>query len=162
MARTTLTQIAQLAASLAACYLAALIGSVFTRPAIPQWYAGLHKPSFAPPNWVFGPVWTALYLMMAIAAFLVWREGWDNPQVRRALALFGVQLLLNAGWSPVFFGLRWPVGGLAVIGVLWVFIVATILTFFRVSKPAAVLLIPYLLWVSFATVLNSAIVTLNR
>ncbi len=143
------------------CELVGIVGAVFTAPAIPTWYASLVKPSFTPPGWLFGPVWTTLYALMGIAAFIVWRRGLAVAGVKAALLLFVVQLLLNALWSPVFFGVHSPSGGLAIILALWVAIVATIALSAGVSKAAAVLLVPYLLWVSFATVLNFSIWRLN-
>ena len=145
-----------------ACLAAGAIGSVFTRSAIPTWYATLEKPTFAPPNWLFAPVWTLLYITMGIAAFLVWRQGLENRQVRIALIVFLIQLVLNALWSVVFFGLESPLYGLIVISVLWVAILVTAIIFFKISRVASVLMWPYLLWVTFAAVLNSSIWLLNR
>lgn len=127
-----------------------------------SWYAAIEKPFFTPPGWVFGPVWTILYVLMGVAAFLVWRRGLAVRAVRVALGWFLGQLVLNALWSPVFFG--WHRIGLAliVIVLLWAAIVVTLYRFLRVSRVAALLLVPYLLWVSFATVLNTAIWWLNR
>ncbi len=112
--------ILKLVVSIVACLAAGAIGSVFTRSAIPTWYATLEKPFFTPPNWLFAPVWTLLYILMGIAAFLVWRKGLENRQVRIALIVFLIQLILNALWSVVFFGLESPLYGLIVISVLWV------------------------------------------
>ncbi len=140
---------------------AGLIGTVFTTPAIPTWYAALTKPALNPPSWVFGPVWTTLFVLMGIASFLVWRHGWNNKNVKVALSLFGVQLVLNTLWSIIFFGTQNPGLAFAEIIVLWLAIVATIITFARVSKTAAWLLLPYLCWVSFAGYLNFAIWQLN-
>jgi len=142
------------------CLSAGAFGAVFTAPAIPEWYAHLRKPPWTPPGALFGPVWTALYAMMACAAWLVWRKA-GLGGATLALVLFGVQLLLNAAWSPAFFGLRSPLLGLAIIVPLWCAIAATIAAFWRHSFPAAALLLPYLLWVSFATALNFAIWRLN-
>lgn len=152
----------KLLASIAACQLAGFVGSLFTRPAIPSWYAQLQKPWFAPPNWLFAPMWISLYLLMAVAAYLVWHKGLGSKGVGTALAVFLFQLLLNALWSPVFFGLRSPLAGAVVIVLLWLAILATIITFVKISSPAAWLLVPYLLWVSLATVLNISIYFLNR
>jgi benzodiazapine receptor len=152
----------KLLASIAACQLAGFFGSLFTRPAIPSWYARLQKPSFAPPNWLFAPMWISLYLLMALAAYLVWRKGLGSRGVRLALAVFLVQLLLNALWSPVFFGLRAPLAGAVVIVVLWLAILLTMVLFWNISRPAAWLLLPYLLWVSLASALNISIYLLNR
>jgi len=151
----------KLVVSIIACLAAGIIGSIFTRSAIPTWYATLEKPAFNPPNWLFAPVWTLLYIMMGIAAFLVWRKGLENRQVRIALIVFLVQLVLNALWSVVFFGLESPLCGLIVISALWVAILFTVLKFFRISSAASVLLWPYLLWVTFAAVLNVSIWLLN-
>ena len=124
------------------------------------WYATLHKPSWNPPAWVFGPAWSLLYVLMAAAAWFVWREGgWETQ--RKALGLFLVQWLLNALWTPLFFGMHRPGLALAEIIVLWLAIAATLASFWRVSKIAGVLLAPYLAWVSFAAVLNAAIWRLN-
>jgi benzodiazapine receptor len=152
----------KLVVSIIACLAAGAIGSVFTRQAIPTWYATLEKPAFNPPNWVFMPVWTLLYIMMGVAAFLVWRKGLENKQVRIALVVFLVQLVLNALWSVAFFGLESPLYGLVVIVALWVAILVTVLKFYRISRVASVLMWPYLLWVTFAAVLNSSIWLLNR
>jgi translocator protein len=141
---------------------ASAIGSFATVRAIPTWYKGLAKPSFNPPNWLFGPAWTALYLLMAVAAWLVWKQGFGAPGVKLALAVFLVQLILNTLWSILFFGLRSPLAGLVDIIVMWLAIIATILLFFRVSVPAGVLLLPYIAWVTFAALLNAAILRLNR
>jgi benzodiazapine receptor len=152
----------KLLVSLAACQLAGFLGSIFTRSAIASWYAQLQKPSFAPPNWLFAPMWISLYLLMAVAAYLVWQKGLGSSGVRAALGVFLVQLLLNALWSPVFFGLRSPLAGAAIIVVLWLAILATIIAFAKISPPAAWLLVPYILWVSLATALNISIYFLNR
>ena len=143
------------------CQLAGVIGSIFTVSAIPTWYATLAKPALNPPSWVFGPVWTALYALMGIAAFLVWNQGWGRKDVRRALTVFGIQLVLNALWSIIFFGLHSPGWAFADIIALWLAIVWTMVLFYRISKPAMWLLVPYILWVSFATYLNYSIYVLN-
>lgn len=135
------------------------IGARVTLPAIPDWYAQLAKPSFTPPNWAFGPVWTALYVMMAIAAWLTWRT--DSPLRSRALALWAVQLALNLAWSMLFFGARQPGLALAEIVALLLAIIATIALFARVAPLAAWLLVPYLAWVGYASALNFAIWRLN-
>jgi tryptophan-rich sensory protein len=152
----------KLVVSIVACLAAGAIGSIFTRSAIPTWFATLEKPVFSPPNWLFAPVWTLLYILMGIAAFLVWRKGLGNWQVRSALIVFLIQLILNTLWSVVFFGLESPLFGLVVISVLWVLILVNVIQFFKISRAASVLLWPYLLWVTFATVLNSSIWLLNR
>ncbi len=148
--------------SIVICEVAGVIGSVFTTPSIPGWYAGLIKPSFNPPNWLFGPVWTVLYALMGVAAYLVYEKGWKDGKVRRALIVFVGQLILNALWSIVFFGAHMILGAAVVIILLWGMILASIALFSKVSKAAAWLLVPYILWVSFATVLNIALYVLNR
>jgi len=152
----------KLLASVVACQLAGIVGAVFTRAAIPSWYAYLKKPSFTPPNWLFGPAWITLYLLMAVAACLVWQKGCQAPGVRLALAVFLVQLLLNVLWSPAFFGWRSPLAGMIVIVLLWLAILVTIIAFSKISRPAALLLLPYILWVSYAAALNISIYFLNR
>jgi len=153
--------IVRLIISIVACQCAGIVGSVFTMRAIPTWYAALQKPPFTPPNWLFAPAWITLYLLMAISAFLVWRTGLENRQTRRALIVFLVQLILNALWSIAFFGLESPVFGLIVIIALWIAILLTIIKFFRISTVAGALMLPYILWVSFAMVLNGSILVLN-
>jgi benzodiazapine receptor len=151
----------KLIVSILVCQLAGSIGALATSASIQTWYATLSKPFFTPPNWLFGPVWITLYLLMGVAAFLVWRQGFEEPRVRRGLAIFGVQLALNSLWSIAFFGLQSPLAGLVVIVLLWLAILLTILTFAPISKPAVILLIPYILWVSLAALLNAAILVLN-
>ena len=152
----------KLLASLAVVLAAGGIGSLATMRAIPTWYQTLTKPPFSPPGWLFGPAWTLLYLLMAVAAWLVWKQGMGAAGVKLALAVFLAQLVLNALWSIFFFGLRSPLAGLVDIVILWLAILATIVLFFRVSVPAGILLLPYIAWVSFAAVLNAAILRLNR
>jgi translocator protein len=156
--RKTLTLIA----FIVVCELAGILGSVFTMPSIPGWYAGLAKPAFNPPNWLFGPVWTLLYALMGLAAWLVYEKGIKSPDVKRALSVFAAQLILNALWSIVFFGAHMILGAAVVIILLWAMILLTSLLFRRISKPAAWLLVPYILWVSFASVLNVSLYLLNR
>jgi tryptophan-rich sensory protein len=143
------------------CFLAAFIGSRFTASSVGTWYAQLVKPAYTPPNWVFGPVWSVLYLLMGVAAFLVWQSGPRESAVRIALAVFLVQLVVNVLWSAVFFGARTPLGGLAVIVMLWLAIVLTMVMFARASTAAALLLVPYLAWVSYASYLNLELYRLN-
>lgn len=139
---------------------AGAIGSLFTVQNIPTWYAGLNKPSFNPPNYLFGPVWITLYFMMGIAFFLVWKNS-GKFDVKVPAILFITQLVLNALWSIIFFGMKNPMLGFIEIIILWVFIVLCVIKFYPVSKVAAWLLIPYLLWVSFASVLNFKLWMLN-
>ncbi|WAC05422.1 MAG: tryptophan-rich sensory protein [Methanoregula sp.] len=141
--------------------LAGAIGSIFTMEAIPTWYAALQKPSFTPPAWIFGPVWTSLYLLMGIALFVVVRDGTCTVPVRHAVALFVAQILANTAWSFLFFGLRSPLLGLIDIFLLVVLVAGTMVAFYRVSHTAGWLLVPYLCWVSFATVVNAAVWVMN-
>lgn len=143
------------------CQMAGIIGIGFTSAAIPLWYNTLNKPFFNPPAWIFGPVWTLLYIMMGIALFLVWRKETQRQKKRKALLFFGLQLVLNAIWSPLFFGLRSPALGLIIIVFLWISILLTIINFYKLSKTATGLLVPYFVWVSFAAVLNFSIWQLN-
>lgn len=141
--------------------LAGAIGSVFTGSAIQTWYTALARPSFAPPNFLFGPVWTTLYIFMGIASYLIFEKGWERKDVKRALNIYLAQLVLNALWSIVFFGLHAIGWALVVIIALWILILMTILSFRKISKPAAYLLVPYILWVTFATALNYGFFVLN-
>jgi benzodiazapine receptor len=147
--------------SIFVCQLAGIIGALATSASIQTWYVTLNKPFFTPPNWLFAPVWLTLYTLMGISLFLLWRQGVQARPTKVALAIFGVQLLLNAFWSIAFFGLRSPLAGLLVILMLWIAIAATIVKFLPLSKPAGLLLIPYILWVTIAAALNLAIVLLN-
>jgi translocator protein len=151
----------RLAVAIAICEIAGLIGSVFTMPSIPLWYATLAKPAFSPPNWIFGPVWTTLYALMGVAVFLVLQKGKGDKKIKPALGIFAVQLGLNVAWSGIFFGMH--AIGLAFfeLVILALAIIATIFAFAKISKPAAWLLAPYLLWVTFAGMLNFALWQLN-
>lgn len=151
---------AKLLGCVAVSGLAGLIGSLATFQNVKTWYPTLVKPSFNPPAWLFGPVWTLLYIMMGAALFLVWESPARDK--RAAVVFFFLQLALNALWSVVFFGMHSPKGGLAVIAALWALIIATMITFFRINPAAGWLLAPYLAWVSFASVLNAAIWRLNQ
>lgn len=143
------------------CEGAGFLGSFFTAPAIPTWYAQLQKPFFSPPNWLFAPVWTILFFLMGVSLFLVWNEKEKGKNIKSAISVFVIQFILNILWSLVFFGLHSPFYGFLVIILLWLAILFTIFKFYQVSKQAAYLLIPYIIWVSFAAVLNWAILTLN-
>lgn len=147
--------------SVIGCELVGLLGTPFTVSAIPAWYVTLNKPFFAPPNWIFGPVWTLLYFLMGLAFYLIWKQGWQKKTVKTAGLFFQAQLALNFLWSPIFFGLRSPLLGLIVIVAMWLLIVMTMKKFYPLSRLAFYLLIPYLLWVSFATILNASIFILN-
>ena len=158
-----LGDIIRLVVSMAVCLCAGGLGAVFTAGKnLNDWYGQLHKPWFNPPSWVFGPVWTLLYILMGVAVFLVWQKGTDRRPVRMALGVFALQLALNALWTPLFFGLHWIGAALVEIVVLWLAILATVVAFRRVSRPAARCLYPYIGWVSFAAILNASLWWLNR
>lgn len=149
-----------LGAFLGASFAAGAIGSIFTASAVGTWYATLARPSFTPPSWIFGPVWSFLYAIMGLAAWLVWERAGFRA-ARGALGLFFLQLVLNAAWSALFFGLRRPDLAFAEIVLLWLAVLATAAAFFRARAPAGWFLLPYILWVSFAAVLNAAFWRLN-
>lgn len=153
---------AKLTFAILLCQSAGWVGSLFTAPSIPEWYAQLNKPFFTPPSWVFAPVWITLFTFMGIAAFLIWKKGLKERTVRWGLILFLAQLVLNSLWSFLFFGLRSPFYALLEIFVLWTAILITILQFLKISRWAALLLLPYLVWVSLACSLNLGIFLLNR
>ncbi len=157
MTRGSKVSIAALVISLTVSFMPGLFGSLF-RPG--AWYEGLVKPALNPPNWLFGPVWTFLYVAMGVSAWLVWRQR-EHARIHGALRLFGLQLLFNGLWSYLFFGLQNP--GLALINILflWAVIACTLISFWKKSRPAGLLLTPYLLWVSFAVYLNFGIWRLN-
>ncbi|MDO8558880.1 MAG: TspO/MBR family protein [bacterium] len=170
--------------SIGICEAAGAAGSIFTIPAIKNWYAFLEKPSFSPPNWLFAPAWTILYFLMGVSLYLVWAKNWGievkagqaqqktwNPISKKlwtgswreenAIAIFVVQLILNILWSVIFFGLKSPGMAFFEIIMLWFAILYTIVNFYRISKPAGLLLLPYILWVTFAAILNFAAWQLN-
>jgi len=155
------SKILKLVASILVCQAAGLVGSLFTSPAISSWYATIQKPSFNPPNWVFAPAWTLLFLLMGISLYLVWSKNWQDQEKKKALFVFAFQLLLNILWSILFFGLQSPLYAFIEIIILWLAILFTIISFYKISKPAAYLLLPYILWVSFASILNFSILILN-
>lgn len=140
--------------SIGLCLGIGVLGSFFTVSSIPDWYATLEKPFFSPPNWLFGPVWTILYIMMGISLYLIWTK-------KKVPSIFWVQLTLNAAWSIIFFGLRNPALALVDIISLWIAIILTIKSFYKLNKLSAYLLYPYIAWVSFAVLLNFFIVLLN-
>jgi translocator protein len=140
-------------AAVVVCEFAGIIGTPFTISAIPVWYFALNKPFFSPPSWIFTPVWITLYFLMGVSLFLVWQKKIPH--------IFWVQLFLNAIWSIIFFGLKNPLLAFIDIIALWIAIIITIRSFYKISQPAAYLLIPYILWVSFASLLNLFIVILN-
>jgi translocator protein len=143
------------------CQSAGIIGSIFTSSSVSTWYTTLNKPEFTPPGWVISTVWIILFTLMGISLFLVWREGLDKPEVKSALYIFVTQLIVNVLWSGAFFGLRSPLAGIIVIALLWALILLTIIRFWPISRAAAILLVPYILWVSFAAFLNFTIWRLN-
>jgi translocator protein len=149
-------------ACIALCQSAGLLGSFFTVPAVPTWYATLNKPAFSPPSWLFGPVWISLYTLMGISLFLVWNTTEDRPQFKKGMLFFFIQLVFNALWSVFFFGFRSPLAGLIDMVVLWSAIVVTFFYFIKLSQWAGILLLPYLAWVSFAFILNFNLWILNR
>ncbi len=140
---------------------AGILGSVFTVSSVTNWYSSLIKPDIAPPSWVFGPVWTTLFALMGIAAFLIWQKGLDRKDVKIALGIFVFQLVLNILWSIIFFGFRAPGAALVEILFLWFAILVTVVAFVKISKPAAWLLVPYIFWVTFAAYLNLSFWVLN-
>jgi translocator protein len=144
------------------CFFVAFLGSVFTFPSIPGWYSTLHKPFFNPPNWIFGPVWTILFFLMGVSLYIVWTENINNKKKESAIKIFILQLVLNLLWSLAFFGLHQPLLAMVIIVILWLSIFMTIKYFYKISRLSAYLLYPYISWVSFASILNFAIVILNR
>jgi tryptophan-rich sensory protein len=153
-------KIVKLIVAIVICQLAGVIGSIFTVSSIPTWYASLQKPAFAPPNWLFGPVWITLFTLMGISLYLVW-DQLDKKEAKKSIVIFGIQLVLNIFWSVLFFGLKSPFYAFIEIIILWVSIAFTIFKFYKISRNAALLLIPYIVWVSVATILNYYIWILN-
>ena len=158
----TLRDLRVLIGSILVCEAAGGAGAIVTASAVNTWYPSLRKPAFNPPSWIFAPVWTLLYLMMGVSLFLTRRRKLQDARATPVLRLFTLQLLLNALWSVIFFGLKSPRGALVEIAALWAALVMTIGAMYRVSRPGALLLLPYLLWVSFAATLNLAIWRLNK
>lgn len=184
MTKIQMKQTSILILSILICLAAGAFGSLFTVHAIPTWYAGLVKPALNPPNWVFGPVWTLLYILMGISLYLVWRNDWrvrnslfvshrqawnqwsqrfwtGDLQKQNIIAIFVIQLILNAAWSYIFFGLHQVGWALFELLALWCAVVYTIINFYRVSKTSAWLLLPYILWITFAIYLNYSILSTN-
>jgi translocator protein len=143
------------------CLLAGYIGSYYTTPEIPTWYAGLQKPDLTPPSWVFAPVWTVLYIFMGVSLYWIFQSGIMSQDAKLGLILFIFQLILSVGWSFLFFGLHTTFFSFLIIVMLWAVLLCTIVQVFRFSIPAAAILIPYICWVSFAAYLNYAILILN-
>jgi benzodiazapine receptor len=151
----------KLVAAIIVCQLAAVIGSFFTTSSIATWYASIQKPAFTPPNWVFAPVWTTLFLLMGISLYLVWDRGLGRKDVKFAVYVFGFQLFLNILWSVLFFGLQNPFLALVEIALLWIAILVNIVFFYRISRKAGILLVPYIIWVTLASALNYGVWVLN-
>ena len=149
--------------ALTLCFAASGLGAMFvTDDSLTNWYSQLQKPNIAPPNWVFGPIWTILYLLMGISVFLVWNKGLEYPKVKLAIGLFLIQLTLNALWTPIFFGFHLILLALIDIILLFIAILVTLLVFKTISFSASMLLLPYLIWVAYAAILNGAICYLNQ
>jgi translocator protein len=154
-------EIPKLIVSILVVFVAGSIGTLATMSELTTWYAALIKPPWTPPNWAFGPIWSTLYVLMGIALFLVWRQGLERKDVKFAILIFAVQLVLNILWSVVFFGIHSIFGGFILILILWIAIFANIIAFYIISKPAGLLLIPYIIWVSIASYLNYSVYLLN-
>lgn len=161
MVKKILTKIVLFVFALGICLLAGYAGSQYTAPSIPTWYESLNKPDFTPPSWLFAPVWTALFVMMGFSFYLLLQNGIANKEVLFGLVFFIAQLAFNVGWSYVFFGLHSTFFGLMCIIALWCLILCTMIQTFRVTVIGGALLIPYLVWVSYAAVLNYFIMTMN-
>ncbi|QDW19871.1 TspO/MBR family protein [Flavobacterium sp. KBS0721] len=158
-----LNKITKIVVALIICLMVGYSASIVTRPSVETWYPTIIKPSFNPPNWIFMPVWTLLYILMAVAAGLVWDKIKEqNQEVKVALGFFLIQLTLNAIWSYIFFGLKNPMLALIEIALLWLMIYETYLKFIKINKTAGYLLIPYMAWVAFAGILNASIWWLNK
>jgi benzodiazapine receptor len=158
-----MNKVVKIVIALVICLMVGYSASVVTRPSVESWYPTLIKPAFNPPNWIFMPVWTLLYILMAVAAGLVWDKIKEqNQEVKVALGFFLIQLTLNAIWSYIFFGLKNPMLALIEIALLWLMIYETYLKFTKINKTAGYLLIPYMAWVAFAGILNASIWWLNR
>ena len=158
----SLSSVIKLVVSVLACLAAGGIGSLFTYKAIPAWYRGLMKPRYTPPNWAFGPIWTSLYILMGVSVFLIWNRGLAIHGATFAFTLFWIQLVVNVIWSVIFFGVKSKGGGVTTIIVLWLLILATTVSSFRVSAWSGGLLLPYIAWVSIASYLNIGIWLINK
>jgi tryptophan-rich sensory protein len=154
-------KIPSLILSVGICLFAGALGSFFTTPSIPTWYAGLIKPSFNPPNWIFGPVWTTIYVLMGVSFYMILASKAKKHLHTEAVQFFIAQLVFNILWSAIFFGWKSPCLAFGSIVALWILILFTIMRFYPIRKAAAFLLVPYIAWVSFAAILNFFIATLN-
>ena len=161
MNRINKGEIPKLILCIVACQGAGLLGSIFTNMSVSTWYPTLAKPWFTPPPGVIPAVWTLLFTLMGVSLFLAWRAGLTSPEFRGAAYAFAAQFVFNILWSAAFFGLQSPKAGLAVIAMLWILILLTIYRFYPLSREAALLLVPYIAWVSFAAILNYSILQLN-
>lgn len=161
MNRINKGEIPKLILCIVACQGAGLLGSIFTNMSVSTWYPTLAKPWFTPPPGVIPAVWTVLFTLMGVSLFLAWRAGLNSPEFRGAAYAFAAQFVFNILWSAAFFGLQSPKAGLAVIAMLWILILLTIYRFYPLSREAALLLVPYIAWVSFAAILNYSILQLN-
>lgn len=158
-----MNKITKIVIALFICLMVGYSASTVTRPSVETWYPTIIRPGFNPPNWVFMPVWSILYILMAVAAGLVWDKIKEqNEEVKKALGFFLIQLTLNAIWSYIFFGLKNPMLALIEIALLWLMIYETYLKFLKINKTAGYLLIPYMVWVAFAGILNASIWWLNK
>ncbi|MFH7016562.1 TspO/MBR family protein [Flavobacterium sp. FlaQc-47] len=158
-----MNKVVKIIIALVICLMVGYSASTVTRPSVESWYPTLIKPAFNPPNWIFMPMWTLLYILMAVAAGLVWDKIKEqNEEVKKALGFFLIQLTLNAIWSYLFFGLKNPMLALIEIALLWLMIYETYLKFMKINKTAGYLLIPYMAWVAFAAILNASIWWLNK
>ena len=153
--------ISKLIIAIIICQSAGIIGSLFTTPSISTWYDTIQKPTFTPPNWVFGPVWITLFTLMGISLYLVWEKGLRNKNVKSSLFVFFIQLALNSLWSILFFGLQSPFYAFVEIIILWAAIAVTIIKFYKISRKAGLILVPYIIWVSVALMLNYYVWVLN-
>jgi benzodiazapine receptor len=147
--------------SIIACQCAGILGSIFTRSSVSTWYPTLIKPWYTPPGWVISAVWILLFTLMGLSLFLVWRAGLGRPEAKTAIYAFAVQLGANILWSAAFFGMQSPLAAFVVIVLLWILILLTIIRFLPISRKASLLLVPYIIWVSFAAYLNYSIIRLN-
>lgn len=153
--------ISKLIIAIIICQSAGIIGSLFTTPSISTWYDAIQKPTFTPPNWVFGPVWITLFTLMGISLYLVWEKGLRSKNVKSSLFIFFLQLVLNSLWSILFFGLQSPFYAFVEIIILWATIAVTIIKFYKISRKAGLILVPYIMWVSVALMLNYYVWVLN-
>ena len=147
--------------SIGICQLTGVISAIFTRSSVSSWYRTINKPFFNPPDWVFAPVWITLYFLIGISAYLIWKNGFHSNSVKYAILIFCVQLIFNFLWSISFFGMHSILGGLVIIIMLWILILITFFSFYQISYVSGLLLLPYILWVSFAGILNYFIWKLN-